>query len=116
MASQTQKLHFILFPLMTYGHMIPMIDIARLLAQQGVNVTIVTTPLNANRFTIVIASAQQSGLQIKFPQLRFPCLQVGLPEGYFSRTSTRSLRLTWLRSSLLQPVCYNHHWNNFLVS
>ena len=36
MASQSQPLHFILFPLMAQGHMIPMIDIAKLLAQSGV--------------------------------------------------------------------------------
>ena len=35
MASQSQPLHFILFPLMAQGHMIPMIDIAKLLAQRG---------------------------------------------------------------------------------
>ncbi|THG21952.1 hypothetical protein TEA_000111 [Camellia sinensis var. sinensis] len=73
------SLHFV--PFNGPCHMIPMIDRARLLAQQGVIVTIVTTPLSANRFTTVIAQAQQSGLQIKFLQLRFPCLEAGLPEG-----------------------------------
>ncbi|KAF2565755.1 hypothetical protein F2Q68_00024298 [Brassica cretica] len=43
-------LHFVLFPFMAQGHMIPMVDIARLLAQRGVIITIVTTPYNAGRF------------------------------------------------------------------
>ncbi|CAL5422283.1 unnamed protein product [Camellia sinensis] len=106
MASQTQKLHFILFPLMAHGHMIPMIDIARLLAQQGVIVTIVTTPLNANRFTTVIARAQQSGLQIKFLQLRFPCLEAGLPEGCENLDKVPSPDMAqkfYAATSMLQP-------------
>ncbi|KAG2289668.1 hypothetical protein Bca52824_049272 [Brassica carinata] len=41
------RLHFVLFPFMAQGHMIPMVDIARLLAQRGVTITIVTTPYNA---------------------------------------------------------------------
>ncbi|KAF7147795.1 hypothetical protein RHSIM_Rhsim03G0088300 [Rhododendron simsii] len=81
MAAQTQQLHFILFPLMAQGHMIPMIDIARLLAQRGVTVTIVTTPHNANRFRAIVARAIESGLFIRFLELRFPCEEAGLPEG-----------------------------------
>ncbi|THG13149.1 hypothetical protein TEA_012688 [Camellia sinensis var. sinensis] len=106
MASRTQKLHFILFPLMAHGHMIPMIDIARLLAQQGVIVTIVTTPLNANQFTTVIARAQQSELQIKFLQLRFPCLEAGLPEGCENLHQVPSPDMAqkfYAATSMLQP-------------
>ncbi|KAL7170283.1 hypothetical protein ACSBR2_035201 [Camellia fascicularis] len=106
MASQTQKLHFILFPLMAHGHMIPMIDIAKLLAQQGVIVTIVTTPLNANQFTTVIARAQQSGLQIKVLQLRFPCLEARLPEGCENLDKVPSPDMAqkfYVATSMLQP-------------
>ncbi|XP_058205165.1 UDP-glycosyltransferase 73C6-like [Rhododendron vialii] len=81
MAAQTQQLHFILFPLMAQGHMIPVIDIAKLLAQRGVTVTIVTTPHNANRFRAIVARAIESGLSIRFLELRFPCEEAGLPEG-----------------------------------
>ncbi|KAK2992919.1 hypothetical protein RJ640_024073 [Escallonia rubra] len=81
MASQAKQLHFVLFPLMAQGHMIPMIDIARLLAQRGVVVTIITTPLNANRFEPVIARATQAGLRIQLVLLHFPCVEAGLPEG-----------------------------------
>ncbi|MCD9560195.1 UDP-Glycosyltransferase [Datura stramonium] len=57
--------HFVLFPFMAQGHMIPMIDIARLLAQQGVLITILSTPSNANRFKSVIDRAIEAGLKIQ---------------------------------------------------
>ncbi|XP_010527932.1 PREDICTED: UDP-glycosyltransferase 73C5-like [Tarenaya hassleriana] len=75
-------LHFVLFPFMAQGHMIPMVDIARLLAQRGVIITIVTTPHNAARFKNVITRAIQSGLPINLVQLKFPYQEAGLPEGH----------------------------------
>ncbi|KAG5072670.1 hypothetical protein AAZX31_03G167500 [Glycine max] len=73
--------HFILFPLMAQGHIIPMMDIARLLAHRGVIVTIFTTPKNASRFNSVLSRAISSGLQIRLVQLHFPSKEAGLPEG-----------------------------------
>ncbi|OIW11312.1 hypothetical protein TanjilG_20461 [Lupinus angustifolius] len=81
MVSETNIPHFTLFPLMAQGHIIPMMDIARLLSQHGVKVTIFTTPKNASRFTSVISRAVSSGLQIQLLLLQFPSKEVGLPEG-----------------------------------
>ncbi|KAK9058812.1 hypothetical protein SSX86_023655 [Deinandra increscens subsp. villosa] len=75
------NLHFVLFPLMTPGHMIPMVDIARLLAERGSTVTIVTTPVNANRFKPVITRAINDNLKIQVLELQLPLAEVGLPEG-----------------------------------
>ncbi|KAH7553496.1 hypothetical protein JRO89_XS12G0018800 [Xanthoceras sorbifolium] len=75
------QLHFVLFPHMAPGHMIPMIDIARLLAQRGVIITIVTTPHNAARFEKPLARAIDSGLLIRLIQLQLPWAEAGLPEG-----------------------------------
>ncbi|KAL5546027.1 hypothetical protein UlMin_005714 [Ulmus minor] len=80
MAPQANQVHFLLFPLMAQGHMIPMVDIARLLAQRGVKITIVTTPYNAARFEAVLARAMESGLQIQLFLLEFPCEEAGLPD------------------------------------
>ncbi|KAL2345119.1 hypothetical protein Fmac_006404 [Flemingia macrophylla] len=66
---------------MAQGHIIPMMDIARLLAQRGAIVTIFTTPKNASRFNSVLSRAISSGLQIQLVQLHFPSKEVGLPEG-----------------------------------
>lgn len=81
MAPQFPKLHILLFPLMAQGHMIPMIDIARLLAMRGVTATVVTTPVNADRFRTVLNRATASGLPIRVIELEFPFAEVGLPEG-----------------------------------
>ncbi|EEF46520.1 UDP-glucosyltransferase, putative [Ricinus communis] len=66
---------------MAQGHMIPMIDIAKLLAKRGVIITIVTTPVNAARFKKTLARAQESDLSIRIIQLQFPCEESGLPKG-----------------------------------
>lgn len=81
MGSNSNQLHFILIPLLAQGHMIPMVDIASLLAEQGVMVSLVTTPLNASRNAASIQRAAESGLQIRILQIPFVCQKVGLPEG-----------------------------------
>ncbi|CAL5194125.1 unnamed protein product [Lathyrus oleraceus] len=75
MESQESQLHFVLFPLMSPGHMLPMIDIATTLTQQNnIIVTIVTTPHNASRFSL-------SSHNIRILQLQFPSQDAGFPEG-----------------------------------
>ncbi|POO01807.1 UDP-glucuronosyl/UDP-glucosyltransferase [Trema orientale] len=93
MDSGLNQLHFVLVPLMSPGHLIPMIDMARLLAQHGTKVTIVTTPLNAIKFNSMIERASESGLQIQILTLHFPALEAGLPEGCenMSQLATRNL-------------------------
>ncbi|GLT93491.1 hypothetical protein SLE2022_112810 [Rubroshorea leprosula] len=81
MASPSKQLHFVLIPLMAQGHMIPMIDMARLLAERGVVVSLITTPHNASRFETVICRSTESGLPIQLLQIPFPSLEVGLPIG-----------------------------------
>ncbi|PQQ19772.1 UDP-glycosyltransferase 73C6-like [Prunus yedoensis var. nudiflora] len=82
MASHQQsQLHFLLLPFPASGHLIPMIDIGRLLAQQGIIVTLVTTPHNAARVEAVVTRAIESGLQIRLIQLKFPSEEAGLPDG-----------------------------------
>nr|POE85997.1 udp-glycosyltransferase 73c5 [Quercus suber] len=81
MVPQTQTLHFILLPHLSHGHLIPMTDIAKLLAQHGVTVTMITTPLNAAVSKPIVDRAIESGLLIQLLQVQFPCTDVGLPEG-----------------------------------
>ncbi|KAD5803106.1 hypothetical protein E3N88_14466 [Mikania micrantha] len=82
MGSPSPGLHFILFPLMAPGHMIPMVDMAKILAQRDNTVTIFTTTVNANRFKPVIDRANhQNGFKIHVLELQLPLTEVGLPEG-----------------------------------
>ncbi|KAI3734342.1 hypothetical protein L6452_13809 [Arctium lappa] len=74
------NLHFLLIPLMCPGHLIPMVDMAKLIAQQSVAVTIVITPRNVQRYGSVLNRAIASGLPIRIRKLRFPASESGLPE------------------------------------
>ncbi|KAJ9559339.1 hypothetical protein OSB04_013953 [Centaurea solstitialis] len=76
------SLHFVLFPLMEPGHMIPMVDIARILAARRATVTIITTPVNAARFRAAVDRAVGAGLEIRLLEVRLPLAEVGLPEGF----------------------------------
>ncbi|CAL9767327.1 unnamed protein product [Musa acuminata subsp. burmannicoides] len=81
MSYGNRKPHFVLVPFFAQGHMIPMIDLARLLMLQGVAVSVVTTPGNIARCKATVDRANAAGLPIRFIELRFPCAEVGLSEG-----------------------------------
>ncbi|KAL7170293.1 hypothetical protein ACSBR2_035211 [Camellia fascicularis] len=93
MAFYKHQLHFVLVPLMAPGHFIPMMDMAKLLAQHGVNVTVVTTPIIASRFNPIINRAIESGLPLRLLPLRFPSVEAGLPEGCETVDNVRSVVL-----------------------
>ncbi|KAI3983297.1 hypothetical protein MKX01_013364 [Papaver californicum] len=78
---QHRQLHGFFFPLMAYGHMIPMCDIARMFAARGAKATIITTPANAFTFSNTTERDRLLGLDISIQILRFPTEKVGLPEG-----------------------------------
>ncbi|KAL5705636.1 hypothetical protein ACHQM5_023915 [Ranunculus cassubicifolius] len=77
----TEKLHIFFFPLMAYGHAIPMIDIARLFAARGTKSTIITTHANFLQFSAAIDRDRNAGLDIGVEIIRFPSVEAGLPEG-----------------------------------
>ncbi|KAK4436851.1 UDP-glycosyltransferase 73C3 [Sesamum alatum] len=81
MSIQEQKPHFGMLPYVAQGHMIPMMDLARLLAKRGLTISILTTPHNAGRFKFVVDRAIATGLDIHILHLKFPSSQVGLPDG-----------------------------------
>ncbi|KAF5185305.1 Glycosyltransferase [Thalictrum thalictroides] len=109
MAQHDDQLHFILFPFMAQGHMIPIIDIARLFAQRGMVVTIVTTHHNYLRFkTITDRATQSDHLPIRILQLYFPSVEVGLPGGCenVDTIPTRDMIMNFFKaiSMLQQPL------------
>ncbi|AES79662.1 UDP-glucosyltransferase family protein [Medicago truncatula] len=78
---ESQQLNVTFLPFPTPGHMISMIDTARLFAKHGVNVTIITTHANASTFQKSVDCDFNSGYSIKTHLIQFPSAQVGLPDG-----------------------------------
>ncbi|GKB56166.1 hypothetical protein Tco_0912352 [Tanacetum coccineum] len=81
MAESPTDLHFVMFPITAQSHIVPMVDIARILSQRGATVTIITTPLVAERFRPVILRAIKAKLKIQLLELKLPLAEVGLPKG-----------------------------------
>ncbi|CAH8353143.1 unnamed protein product [Eruca vesicaria subsp. sativa] len=71
--SSHDLVHFVVIPFMAQGHMIPLVDISKLLSQrQGVTVSIITTTQNVARITNSLSSSSTSStiniVEVKFPE------------------------------------------------
>ncbi|XP_057497131.1 UDP-glycosyltransferase 91A1-like [Actinidia eriantha] len=47
--SKDQKLHIVMFPWLAFGHMIPFLELSKLIAQKGHKITFLSTPKNIDR-------------------------------------------------------------------
>ncbi|KAL2455599.1 UDP-glycosyltransferase 73B4 [Abeliophyllum distichum] len=72
MEAESPTVNIFFFPFVGGGHLIPMIDLARLFASHGVKATIITIPNEATVFQKSIDRDQQSGLDINFHVLQLP--------------------------------------------
>ena len=91
--SVQSQLHFVFIPLVAPGHLLPMVDMAKLFARRNVQVTIVTTPLNAIRFKTTIDREIQSGSHIQVLHVQFPNAEAGVSDGCESVDSLPSMDL-----------------------
>ncbi|GJN19298.1 hypothetical protein PR202_gb06559 [Eleusine coracana subsp. coracana] len=71
--------HFVLVPLVAQGHIIPLVDLALLLAGRGARASVVTTPLNVTRMRGVADHGARAGLPLEFVELPFPPPGSALP-------------------------------------
>ncbi|KAL3536211.1 hypothetical protein ACH5RR_004672 [Cinchona calisaya] len=94
MASQPEHLHFLLIPLMSQSHIIPLTDFAKSLASRGPLVSMITTPKNAIRLKPLTDYATRENLKIQLIPIPFPGQQVGLPEGCENSESLPSTSFT----------------------
>lgn len=49
MAENNKKLHIVMIPWLAFGHMIPFLELSKLIAQKGHKITFISTPRNINR-------------------------------------------------------------------
>ncbi|KAJ7969196.1 Glycosyltransferase [Quillaja saponaria] len=78
MTSNNSQLHIFFLPALSPGHMIPVIEMAKLVASRGVMATIVTT---AHNLAFVSRTISTYSTKIKIVTIKFPYAEVGLPEG-----------------------------------
>lgn len=71
-----EKLHIVMFPWLAFGHMIPFLELSRLIAQKGHKISFVSTPKNIDRLPKL--SPNLSSL-IKFVKIPLPHTE-NLPE------------------------------------
>ncbi|XP_065869453.1 scopoletin glucosyltransferase-like isoform X2 [Euphorbia lathyris] len=95
MGSESEKPHIVLFPFMAHGHMIPMVDIAKLFASRNLKTTILTTPLNEPLVSRQIQKTPNSDSNINLHILKFPIFEAGLPEGCENVDFISSKNLGW---------------------
>ncbi|KAI8532760.1 hypothetical protein RHMOL_Rhmol11G0239000 [Rhododendron molle] len=84
------KLHIYFLPMMAQGHLLPMVDMARLFARRGVKATLILTPVNATLVSKTINRDRELGLEITIRLISFPSAEVGLPEGIENGSSITS--------------------------
>lgn len=71
-------LHVVVFPYMSQGHTLPLIDLSKLLARHGIKVTIVTTPANSHGILSRLSTTSTPPISLSI--IPFPRVE-GLPEG-----------------------------------
>ncbi|KAF9600111.1 hypothetical protein IFM89_003658 [Coptis chinensis] len=83
----------IFLPFLAPGHMLPMVDMARLFSSHGVTVTIITTTFNAAQFLKAIDKDINSGHKIAIHTVELPSEETTLPQGTENFTTISSLAM-----------------------
>ncbi|XP_028550646.1 scopoletin glucosyltransferase-like [Dendrobium catenatum] len=101
MGSKADHLHMLFFPFMAQGHMLPMVDMAKIFAAHGARVTLLTTPVNA---TIIRPNIDDS---VHLHIIPFPSAEFSLPDGCenvsFIHSNNQHINFMKATSSLCHP-------------
>ncbi|CAL5430516.1 unnamed protein product [Camellia sinensis] len=108
MDSKDGKVEMFFLPCITArGHLIPMMDAARVFAAHGAKVTIIITPYYAKLYQKSIEQDQSLGHEIDFHTFELPTSEFGLPEGCENQLSISfemSLKLFKAIEKLQEPI------------
>ncbi|CAJ1929521.1 unnamed protein product [Sphenostylis stenocarpa] len=116
------ELRSVFLPFLSTSHIIPLVDMARLFAMQGVDVTIITTPQNANVFQKSVDLDSSRGRLIRTHVVNFPAAEVGLPPGIETLnldTPREMISRIYMTLALLQPQfeqLFHHLRPDFIVT
>lgn len=116
--AEANNLKVIFLPFLSTSHMIPMIDMARLFAMHGVDITIIATTSNANIFQKSIDRDFNQGHSIKTHVLEFPAKELGLPVGMETVDSNTPVDMAgkiYQGFTMLQPQIENYLFGDIEV-
>ncbi|ESW14826.1 hypothetical protein PHAVU_007G020700 [Phaseolus vulgaris] len=119
---ESEKLKAIFLPFITPSHLVPVVDIARIFAMHGVDVTIITTPENAAVFQSSVDRDASRGSSIRTHHVKLPHVP-GLPEGvetinFSTSRDTASILFETLTKTLETqfPQLFHQFKPDFIVS
>lgn len=92
MADNTKKLHIVMFPWLALGHMIPLLELSKLIAQKGHKISFLSTPKN------IQCLPQNKHPLINFVQLPLPKVD-NLPETAESTVDLPYDKVKYLKSA-----------------
>ncbi|KAF7849611.1 hypothetical protein BT93_L0485 [Corymbia citriodora subsp. variegata] len=103
MGSESHQLHVLFFPFMASGHMIPMIDMAKLFAIRGCKSTLIATAHDEPTFLKSIAKTKDSGFNIDAVTVTLPLKEVGLPEDCdnLNKITTEEIHKQFMRAIMM---------------
>ncbi|BFG35626.1 hypothetical protein CerSpe_219000 [Prunus speciosa] len=106
MDSNHQKLHIAMFPWLAFGHMIPYLELAKLIAQKGHQISFISTPRNIERLPQLPLNLSSLITLIKLP---FPRVDDDLPkaaEATIDIPQNKVMKLKKAYDALQQPLTH----------
>ncbi|KAL3721689.1 hypothetical protein ACJRO7_034085 [Eucalyptus globulus] len=103
MDSANHQLHLFFFPFIAPGHMIPMIDMAKVFAMRGCKSTLIATPHHKPSFMKSITKFKDLGFDIDVVTVMLPLKEVGLPEDSdnMNRVTSMEMRQQFRRGTTM---------------